>query len=118
MQHFNFTDKTFINGIPSSRNTDFSIERVREVAEMLEGIHDYRSFMKVSKEQRTHLTRFCWRSIESIQVRPGTTLATSFNADKTLALYDFWDIEFKSKAYFYRQVEIEMIELNLYLQLH
>lgn len=102
-----FGERFFIDEIPSYRNTDFSIERVREVAKMLEGIHDYRSFMKVSKEQRTHLTRFCWRSIESIQVRPGTTLATSFNTDKTLALYDFWDIEFKSKAYFYRQVERE-----------
>lgn len=71
---------------------------------MFLGIHDFRSFMKTSKEQRTFLTRFCWRSIESIEIRPGTTLATSFNAEKTLGLYDFWDIEFKSKAYFYRQV--------------
>lgn len=100
------------NSLPSEipfsfRNRDFNIERVREVAKMLEGIHDYRSFMKVSKEQRTQLTRFCLRSIKSIEVRPGTTLATSFNAEKTLALYDFWDIEFNSKSYFYRQVKDE-----------
>lgn len=105
----------FINEIPSFRNIDFNIERVREVAKMLEGIHDYRSFMKVSKEQRTQLTRFCLRSIESIDVRPGNTLATSFNAEKTLSAYDFWDIEFKSRAYFYRQVKIKqrMFEFNI-----
>lgn len=97
--------RNFINTFASFRNIDFNIERVRQVAKMLEGIHDFRSFMKTSKEQRTFLTRFCIRSIESIEVRPGTTLATSFNAEKTLALYDFWDIEFKSKAYFYRQVK-------------
>lgn len=79
--------------------------------------------MKVSKEQRTQLTRFCWRTIDSIQVRPGTTLATSFNVDKTLALYDFWDIEFKSRAYFYRQVTInqhifEIIAFLYFIQFH
>lgn len=86
------------------RNEDFQIERLKEAAKLLEGIHDFRTFMKVSKEQRTFKTRFCFRKINSIKVQPGVTLATSFNREKTLALYDFWDIEFVSKAYFYRQV--------------
>lgn len=42
--------------------------------------------------------------MESIEVRPGTTLATSINLEKSLAHFDFYNIEFKSRAYFYRQI--------------
>lgn len=31
----------------------FDIERAKEVAKMLEGLHDFRSFMKKSKEEKT-----------------------------------------------------------------
>lgn len=37
-------------------------------------------------------------------VRKGATLATSINLEKTLEQYDFYEVEFKSKAYFYRQI--------------
>lgn len=47
---------------------------------------------------------FCLRRMQSIQVRPSHTLATSFNYEKTMANFDFWEIEFKSKAYFLRQI--------------
>lgn len=42
--------------------------------------------------------------MESIIIKPGNTVATSVNLEKTLALYNFWDIEFKSKSFLYRQV--------------
>lgn len=35
------------------RNTDFDIERMRAAAKQMEGYHDFRSFMKASKEQKT-----------------------------------------------------------------
>lgn len=89
---------------------------MKEAAKMLEGVHDFRSFMKVSKEQRTMKSRFCWRKINSLTVKPGVTLATSFNREKTLAMYDFWDIEFVSKAYFYRQVQIQHDNMERYVK--
>lgn len=45
LQSFN---QTFV-----PRNKGFEIERAREVAEMFVGVHDFRSFMNVSREQRT-----------------------------------------------------------------
>lgn len=98
------------------RNEGFQIDRLKEAAQMLEGVHDFRTFMKVSKEQRTMKPRFCWRKINSITIKPGVTLATSFNREKTLATYDFWDIEFVSKAYFYRQVKINSENMKHYGQ--
>ncbi|XP_031629888.1 tRNA pseudouridine synthase-like 1 isoform X1 [Contarinia nasturtii] len=85
-------------------NQDFHIERVIEAAKQLEGYHDFRSFMHVSKKQKTFHPRFCVRRMDSIEVRPGNTLATSVNYEKTMANFDFWNIEFKSRAYFYRQI--------------
>lgn len=41
----------FINN--NYRNQGFDIERVKESSKQLEGIHDLRTFMKVSKEERT-----------------------------------------------------------------
>lgn len=35
------------------RNNGFEIERAREVAQMFVGVHDFRSFMNVSHEQKT-----------------------------------------------------------------
>lgn len=35
------------------RNVDFDIERMRAAAKQIEGYHDFRSFMKTSKEQKT-----------------------------------------------------------------
>lgn len=34
-------------------NEGFEIDRLKEAAKLLEGSHDFRSFMKVSKEQKT-----------------------------------------------------------------
>lgn len=35
------------------RNDGFDIEKVKQAAKQMEGIHDFRSFMKVSKEQKS-----------------------------------------------------------------
>lgn len=42
----------------SYRNQGFDIRRVEESAKQLEGIHDFRTFMKVSKEDRTVISSF------------------------------------------------------------
>lgn len=35
------------------RKEGFDIEQVKEAAKQMEGLHDFRTFMKVSKEQKT-----------------------------------------------------------------
>ncbi|XP_055320713.1 tRNA pseudouridine synthase-like 1 isoform X2 [Sitodiplosis mosellana] len=85
-------------------NEGFDIERVKDTAKQMEGVHDFRTFMKVSKEQKTLHPRFCLRRMDSITVQPGMTLATRFNYEKTLAHFDFWNIEFRCRAFFYRQI--------------
>lgn len=44
----------------SYRNHGFDIERVKAAAKQLEGVHDFRSFMHVSKEQRTVFSIRFW----------------------------------------------------------
>lgn len=107
------------------RNKGFDIERAKEVAEMLTGVHDFRTFMSVSRETRTVIgiklnhfefvrliyvifrqkhPFFARREMKSITIRPGRTIVTPDNYEKTVAEFEFWDFEFNAKTYIYRQV--------------
>lgn len=110
-----------------SRKRNFSIERMIDASEILLGKHDFRSFMSVSGEQRTvsrirfhpnlmkvllvsffqHLQLhpfFALRTMDSIKITPGRSIVISENFERTMDEYEFWDIEFVSKSYVYRQV--------------
>lgn len=47
------TRKLILNSINDFRNHNFNIERAKEAATLLEGTHDFRTFMNVSNEDRT-----------------------------------------------------------------
>lgn len=50
---YSFPVKNLIEFCWIRRNRGFEIERAKEVAEMLVGVHDFRTFMSVSREQKT-----------------------------------------------------------------
>lgn len=73
---------------------------------MLIGVHDYRTFMSVSRQKspsRDH-PMFTVRKIDEINIRPGRTLALGPNATLATENYDYWDIEIKAKSFLYKQV--------------
>lgn len=71
---------------------------------MFIGLHDFRTFMSTSREQRTLHPLYARRLINSITIRPGNTLVTPENFEQTTNEYTFWDIEFCAKSYIYRQI--------------
>ncbi|KAH8274945.1 hypothetical protein KR018_001789 [Drosophila ironensis] len=84
----------------------FDIERVRDAAPMFEGLHDFRTFMSVSRQKgpsRDH-PMFTRRKIDEISIRPGKTLAVAANAALATETYDYWDIEIRAKSFLYKQV--------------
>lgn len=42
--------------------------------------------------------------MNSVTIRPGRTIVTPENYDKTIAAFEFWDFEFNARSYVYRQV--------------
>ncbi|KAI8039362.1 tRNA pseudouridine synthase-like 1 [Drosophila gunungcola] len=84
----------------------FDIDRVRAAARMFIGIHDFRTFMSVSRQKgpsRDH-PMFTVRKIEEINIHPGKPLALAANATLATETYDYWDIEIKAKSFLYKQV--------------
>ncbi|XP_001352470.4 tRNA pseudouridine synthase-like 1 [Drosophila pseudoobscura] len=84
----------------------FDIERIRNAARMFIGVHDFRTFMSVSRQKslsRDH-PMFTLRKIDEINIRPGRTLALPSNATLAAETYDYWDIEIKAKSFLYKQV--------------
>ncbi|KAH8262346.1 hypothetical protein KR026_000018, partial [Drosophila bipectinata] len=88
------------------QSTNFDIERVRNAARMFIGIHDFRTFMSVSRQKspsRDH-PMFTLRKIDDIAIRPGKALAVANNAALAADTYDYWDIEIRAKSFLYKQV--------------
>lgn len=89
-----------------SRSPSFSIDRLNEGARMFLGLHDFRTFMSVSRQKspsRDH-PMFTVRKIDEINIRPGRSLALGPNAALATETYDYWDIEIKAKSFLYKQV--------------
>lgn len=96
------------------RNGRFDIERLREVTRMFLGLHDFRTFMSVSRQQsptRDH-PRYTVRTIDEIIVKPGKSSAIGANAELAENIYDYWEIEFKAKAFLYKQVSVILFNFN------
>ncbi|XP_017028714.1 tRNA pseudouridine synthase-like 1 isoform X1 [Drosophila kikkawai] len=89
-----------------SQNPSFDIERVRSGARMFIGVHDFRTFMSVSRQKgptRDH-PMFTLRKIDEINILAGRSLALASNATLATETYDYWDIEIKAKSFLYKQV--------------
>ncbi|EDV95962.1 tRNA pseudouridine synthase-like 1 [Drosophila grimshawi] len=85
---------------------NFDVERLHGAARMFLGLHDFRTFMSVSRQKspsRDH-PMFTVRKIDEINIRPGQTLALGPNAKLATQTYDYWDIEIKAKSFLYKQV--------------
>lgn len=88
------------------RKSDFDIHRMREASQMLIGLHDFRSFMSVSRQKsnsRDH-PMFTVRRIDEINIKPGKSAAIGPSAHLAEETYDYWDIEVKAKSFLYKQV--------------
>ncbi|EDW68781.2 tRNA pseudouridine synthase-like 1 [Drosophila virilis] len=88
------------------QNNNFDIERLKNAARMFLGVHDFRSFMSVSRQKspsRDH-PMFTVRKIDEINIRAGQSLALGPNATLASQIYDYWDIEIKAKSFLYKQV--------------
>ncbi|XP_036338197.1 tRNA pseudouridine synthase-like 1 isoform X2 [Rhagoletis pomonella] len=88
------------------QNSNFDIERLRSGTRMFLGLHNFRTFMNVSRQHsptRDH-PRYTLRVIDEINVKPGKSVAIGANAEKSESLYHYWDIEFKAKSFLYKQV--------------
>ncbi|XP_054731892.1 tRNA pseudouridine synthase-like 1 [Anastrepha obliqua] len=88
------------------QNCNFDIERLRAGSHMFLGLHNFRTFMSVSRQRsatRDH-PRYTLRTIDQIIVKPGKSVAVGANARLAESLYDYWDIEFTAKAFLYKQV--------------
>lgn len=79
---------------------------MKEASRMLLGLHDFRSFMSVSRQKsnsRDH-PMFTVRRIDEINITTGKSAAIGPNAQLAEQLYDYWDIEIKAKSFLYKQV--------------
>ncbi|XP_016982196.1 tRNA pseudouridine synthase-like 1 isoform X2 [Drosophila rhopaloa] len=88
------------------QSPSFDIDRVRVAARMFIGVHDFRTFMSVSRQKgpsRDH-PMFTVRKIDEINIRLGKTLALAANATLATETYDYWDFEIKAKSFLYKQV--------------
>ncbi|XP_016934290.3 tRNA pseudouridine synthase-like 1 [Drosophila suzukii] len=88
------------------QSPSFDIERVQAAARMFIGVHDFRTFMSVSRQKgpsRDH-PMFTVRKVDEINIRPGRSLALAPNASLASETYNYWDIEIKAKSFLYKQV--------------
>lgn len=87
------------------QSSSFDIKRVQAAARMFIGVHDFRTFMSVSRQKvcRDH-PMFTVRKIDEINIRPGETRALSSNAIQAAETYNYWDIEIRAKSFLYKQV--------------
>ncbi|XP_050742224.1 tRNA pseudouridine synthase-like 1 isoform X2 [Drosophila biarmipes] len=88
------------------QSASFDIERVQAASRMFIGVHDFRTFMSVSRQKgpsRDH-PMFTVRKVDEIDIRPGRSLALAPNASLAAEIYNYWDIEIKAKSFLYKQV--------------
>ncbi|XP_055598767.1 tRNA pseudouridine synthase-like 1 [Uranotaenia lowii] len=84
---------------------DFNIDRLRRVAKMFEGYHDFRTFMATSRgnSRQIHASHTL-RTIESICIEPGQSMVSLFHKRSAEYFYDYWDIQIRAKSFLYNQV--------------
>ncbi|CAG5011617.1 unnamed protein product [Parnassius apollo] len=82
------------------RNLGFDIEKFKEGAEYFVGYHDFSTFKKFDKVNEKKHNR---RVIQSIEVRPGRPMVTSYTSSQD-GVFDYWDIEIKGKAFVHNQI--------------
>lgn len=90
------------------QNSIFDIERLRTATRIFLGLHDFRTFMSVSRQHsptRDH-PRYTVRTIDEITIKPGKSAAVGANAELAENIYDYWEIEIKAKAFLYKQVSV------------
>ncbi|XP_058449888.1 tRNA pseudouridine synthase-like 1 isoform X2 [Malaya genurostris] len=85
----------------------FDIEKLKRVASIFVGYHDFRTFMAISKGNPKQLEpSHTLRSIQSITVERGTCMTLSFNRDLVEHFYDYWDIRIKGRSFLYKQFHV------------
>ncbi|XP_058062109.1 tRNA pseudouridine synthase-like 1 [Anopheles bellator] len=93
-------DRCFFIGPPR-----FDIGTFERVARTFVGIHDFRTFMAVARgNPRQREAMHSVRSIESITVGRGQSMASGFNRELAERLYDYWDVHIRGRSFLYRQV--------------
>ncbi|ALC44076.1 CG34140, partial [Drosophila busckii] len=88
------------------QGNNFDIERLTAASRKFIGVHDFRTFMSVTRQKspsRDH-PMFTVRKIDEINIRPGKSLALGPNAETAEQNYNYWDIEVKAKSFLYKQV--------------
>lgn len=83
-----------------NRIRDFDIEKFKEGAKYLVGYHDFTTFKKFDKLKEYKHNR---RQINSITVRPGRPVVTSYTSERDNA-FDYWDIEINGRAFVHNQI--------------
>ncbi|XP_026461207.1 tRNA pseudouridine synthase-like 1 [Ctenocephalides felis] len=81
-------------------NPKFDVEAFRKAAKLLEGYHDFRTFMTTLSKGSppVHTLRY----IHEVSIEKSTSTSLPFNNASNY--FDYWDIKFKGKSFLYRQV--------------
>lgn len=97
---------------------------MKKIAPLFVGDHDFRTFMKPSKEEKAvsisalisctlylffvliqqKQPSFARRKIHSLIIEPGKPCVTSYNLPICEQLYQYWNIRICAKSFVYRQV--------------
>ncbi|XP_059607953.1 tRNA pseudouridine synthase-like 1 [Phlebotomus argentipes] len=85
-------------------NPLLDIEKAREAAKLIQGYHDFRTFMSVLKDNSRDHAFFAVRRIDELSITPGKALVTQPNISRTQELYNYWDFTFVARSFVYRQV--------------
>lgn len=85
------------------RNYNFDIEKFKEAASYLPGLHDFTSFKKFDRPvdgKYKHNRRL----LISFDVRPGQPLVTSYSSLQKENFFDYYDIYICGRSFVHNQV--------------
>ncbi|XP_022819314.1 tRNA pseudouridine synthase-like 1 [Spodoptera litura] len=85
----------------------FDIEKFKEATKYFIGIHDFTTFKKFDKLKQHKHNR---REVQSIVVRPGKPLITSYPRED--GIFDYWDIEIRGRGFVHNQIRRMVGTLN------
>jgi len=77
-----------------------------DASKLFLGRHDFRTFMNVSRNIKLD-PKFSWRTISDLEITPGVPSCTTINNEKSLQMYNYWDIKINGKSFLYRQVNLD-----------
>ncbi|CAH0406679.1 unnamed protein product [Chilo suppressalis] len=86
------------------RLKNFDVESLKEGAKYLVGYHDFTTFKKFNKPKETHNYKHNRRELLSVTVRAGSPLVTRHTRDHGNDIFDYWEVEFKGKAFVHNQI--------------